>query len=184
MATRFEDLDRYFDPGLTLTVLGVEYTLPLPSAEMGLWCRRMAATAGEISEASSDEEIQAAADRVADLPKLPGDVTFHERLLGPVYQQMIDNQVPDPYIQFCSMTAYIWIVGGEDMAERYWRAGGRPEATARANRADRRATQQSTRKTGTAAAAATPTPGSMSGTSSPTRSSGRGRGRGSRGRRS
>jgi hypothetical protein len=178
---KFGDLDEYFDPGLTLTVLGREYTLPLPSAELGLWCRRATQMAGGLDSASTDEEIQAAAELAVDLPPLPGEMTFHERLLGVVYQQMMANQVPDPYIQFCASVAYIWIVGGEDMAERYWRAGGRPEARGPDNRADRRA---ATRKTSMGEASATPTPASTSGTSTPTRSGRSGRGRGSRGRRS
>jgi hypothetical protein len=178
---KFSDLDEYFDPGLTLTVLGKEYTLPLPSAELGLWCRRATQMAGGLDSASTDEEIQAAAELAVDLPPLPGEMTFHERLLGTVYQEMMAAHVPDPYIQFCASTAYIWIVGGEDMAKRYWEAGGRPEARGPDNRADRRA---NARKTSTAAASATKPPASTSGTSSRPRSSGSGRDRRSRGRRS
>lgn len=181
MGQKFGDLDRYYDPGLTLTVRGKEYVLPLPSAELGLWCRRLMETAGEITSASTAEEIQAAADRINELPELPGNLSMEERLLGPVYQQMMTDGVPDHFLQFCATTAYFWIVGGEGLAERYWTSGGRPEAPGPVpNRADRR----NARKTGTAEATGTPTPGSTSGTSSRPRSGSSGRGRGSRGRRS
>lgn len=171
---KFTDLDEYFDPGLVLTVRGKEYTLPLPSAELGLWCRRIAQTAGEITEASSDQELLEVGDRArarADaLPPLPGDLTFEERMLGTAYTAMLADQVPDPYVQFCAQTAYIWIIGDAEAAERYWTCGGRPELLARTNRAERRATQ----KTNTAGASATQSPGSTNGTSSRPRSRRRG----------
>lgn len=182
---KFGDLDRYYDPGLTLTVLGKEYVLPLPSAELGLWCRRIAQAAGEIGASSSDDDMQAAVDRanarIEALPELPGDLTFPERVLGPALEQMTADRVPDPYIEFCSTTAYVWIIAGEAAAERYWTSGGHPEAPGPVpNRADRRATQ----RTSTAEVTGTPTPGSTSGTSSRRRSGSRGQGRGSRGRKS
>lgn len=187
---RFPDLDEFFSPGLTLTVLGKEYTLPLPSAELGLWCRRLAEVSGEIHAATTDDDMQAAVARanarVESLPRLTGDMSFEERLLGPAYAEMSSNAVPDPYVQFCAQTAYVWVVAGEDAAERYWTSGGRPEAWRPANRQERRA--QQTGRTSTAEAGATPTPGSTSGTRSRTTSSkrrnGRGKGNGSHGRTS
>lgn len=177
---KLDDLVGYFNPGLELTVKGDDYVIPLPSAELGLWCRTMMETRG-LDDDATDDELQAAADQVAALPELPGNMTFPERLLGTAYKQMIENKVEDPYVQFCAQTTLLWIVGGEDMAERFWKAGGHPEARGPDNRASRRA---NARKTSTAAAAATNSPGSTSGTSSPTRSSGSGRARRSRGRRS
>jgi hypothetical protein len=186
MGGTFGDLDEFFDPGLTLTVRGKEYVLPLPSAELGLWCRRIAQSAGEVTSASTDEELAEASarahDRAAELPPLPGGdrLSFEQLLLGPVHAQMMDDEVPDPYIQFCAQTAYIWIIGGEDNAARYWTSGGRPEARGPGNRAQRRAAQ----RTSTGAATETSSRASTSGTSSPRSSSGSGRARRSRGRRS
>lgn len=183
---KFGDLDEYFSPGLTLTVLGKEYTLPLPSAELGLWCRRLAEAAGDIHAASTGEAMRDAVDRanarVEALPTLAGDLSFEERLLGPVHAQMMADKVPDPYVQFCAQTAYVWVVGGEDNAERFWTSGGRPEAWSPANRQERRAAG----RTSTGGANATRTPASTSGTRSPKTSSRSGsrRGRGSRGRTS
>jgi hypothetical protein len=184
---QFGDLDDYLDPGLKLTVRGKVYTLPLPSAELGIWCRRIALMAGEAGAASTDEELAEATTRArvraAELPPLPGAerLEFEQLLLGEVHAEMMRDAIPDPYIQFCAQTAYVWIVGGEDQAERYWTSGGHPEVRGPVNRASRRA---AARKTSTDAASTTPTPASTSGTSSPKRSSGSGRGRRSRGRRS
>lgn len=168
MGTRLHDLDAYWSPGLTLTVRGREYTLPLPSAELGLWCRRLAEVTGEVHNASNEQEIQAAVARIEALPQLPGDLSLPERVLGDVYQQMAADQVPDPHIQFCGQTGYIWIIGGEDAAERYWTSGGRPEAQRPTNRQARRAQNRAgTGGSRTAEADATPAPASTSGTTSP-----------------
>lgn len=183
--TTFADLDQYFDPGLTLTVRGKEYVLPLPSAELGLWCRRVAQAAGEVHAASTEDEMQAAIDRVNALPELPGgkDVTLPERVLGDVYQQLMAAEVPDPYIQFCGQTAYIWIIGGEEAAGRYWTSGGHPEAWSPTNRSVRRA-QARAGGTNTVADGTTRTPASTSGTTSRRRSSGSRSRNGSPGRHS
>ena len=187
---QFGELDQYLDPGLKLTVKGTVYTVPLPSGELGLWCRRVAQVAGEISAASSEEEIQAVAERAAEaaeeLPPIPGGDRrpFEVLMLGDAHAQMLADAVPDPYIQFCARTAYLWIVAGEEAAERFWTSGGRPEAPSPANRAERRALQRagSSTTTSTGEARTTPSPGSGTGTNS--RRSGSSRGRGSRGRRS
>lgn len=183
MGAKFGDLDDYWSPGLTLTVRGKEYTLPLPSADLGLWCRRVASLAGEVHTAANEAEVKAAVAAVEALPELPGGqaVTLHERVLGDVYQQMVADRVPDPYIQYCGATAYIWIIAGEEAAARYWTSGGRPEAWGPANRQERRATG---RKTRTGGASATPSPASTSGTRSRTRSGRNGTRSGSRGRTS
>lgn len=176
MGATFDDLDEYFSPGLTLTVRGREFVVPLPSAELGLWCQRMAAATGALSESSTDEELQSATERVAAIPKLPGDLSLAQYTLGEAYESMVEHRVEHPYIDFCGMTAYIWILAGEDAAGRYWQSGGRPESLARGNRADRRAATR-TGGSGTGAADATRQPASTSGTTSPTRSGRRRRSR-------
>ncbi|AYF30606.1 hypothetical protein CSH63_24810 [Micromonospora tulbaghiae] len=178
---KFGDVTQYFDPGLTLTVKGRDYRVPLPSAELGLWCRTMTAVS-DLDSDSTEEQLQAAAEQVAKLPPLPGPKTMPEHLLGDVHARMVADGVEDPYIEFCAMTVFFWIMGGESAAHRYWTSGGHPEARGPDNRASRRA--KSTRKTATAAASGTPTPASTSGTSSRPRSGRNGRRGGSRGRRS
>ncbi|RLK13328.1 hypothetical protein DER29_4346 [Micromonospora sp. M71_S20] len=184
MAKKFGDLDEYWSPGLTLTVKGKEYTVPLASAELGLWCRRIAQITGDVHGASTEADMQAAVERIDALPELPGggDVSLPERVLGPVYQQMAADGVEDPYIQFSGQTAYLWIIGGEEAAERFWTSGGHPEALGPTNRKERRAAAAG--QTSTGGANGTRTPASTSGTRSPKTSGGSGRARRSRGRRS
>lgn len=185
MARKFGDLDEYWSPGLVLTVRGREYTVPLPSAELGLWCQRIASTAGAIHQASTEDEIQAAVEKIESLPELDGeDLTLAQRLLGPVYDQMVADKVPFPYIEFCGSTAYVWVVAGEEAAERYWTSGGRPEAVRPVNRAQRRAAARATGRTGTAGASATRSQASTSGTRSPKKSVSASAAKRTRGRRS
>lgn len=180
MAT-FGELDRYLDPGLDLTVRGTVYTVPLPSAALGLWCQRIAQAAGAIRTAETPDEVRAAIQQIEALPELDGTMTLPERVLGDMYGQLVADKVEHPYIQFCGETAYIWIVNGEEAARRHWESGGRPEAGGPANRKERRA---STRTTGTDAASGTKQPASTSGTNSRRRSRSRGGAKRSRGSRS
>lgn len=175
MATKLGDITEYFSPGLTLTVRGGEYTVPLPSAELGLWLRTTASMAGELAEDASDEDFARMAEKLKQLPDVPDQsLSGEEMLLGAAYHQMAADGVPDPYIQFCAQAAYIWILQGEERVAAYWAAGGRPEAMGPSNRKERRARQRAG-ATSTAAANATPSPASTSGTSTPPQSSGSGK---------
>ncbi|MBG0560728.1 DUF7426 family protein [Actinoplanes aureus] len=164
MPTKLGDLEEFYDPGLTVPIRGREYTLPLASAEVGLWCRRMAVLTGELHGASSEQEMRAAAERLADTAQLPGDVTVAQYLLGDVYDQMVADGVEDAYIEFCGMTAYFQTIAGTEAAIRFYQSGGRPEA-AGPNRAARRAASR-TGETSTAAATGTRSRANTSGTTS------------------
>lgn len=164
MPTKLGDLDEYFSPGLVLTVRGKEYTVPLASAEAGLWCRRMAVATGQLHQSSTEEEMRTAVDQIAAIEQLPGDLSLPQYTLGNTYDQMVADQVPDAYIEFCGMTAYIWIIAGEDAAARWWQSGGRPEAMS-PNRAARRAAAR-TGETSTGAASGTRSRANTSGMTS------------------
>lgn len=186
---KLDGLGDYFSPGLELGgVPGADgtlhsYVVPLPTAELGLWCQVLAEASGRINAASSPEEMQEIIDRAEkSMPDIAVDArTMAQRILGTAYDQMMADGVPHHYIQFCGNTAYAWIVGGEEPAERYWKSGGQlGEARRPANRQEHRAAG----RTSTDAAGATNTPASTSGTRSPSRSSRNGRAKGSPGRRS
>lgn len=163
---KFGELQERYDPGLTLTVKGAEYVLPLPSAELGLWCRALTESMGLAQHADADQ-MQAAVDRMEKLPEPPGGISFQEWLLGPVYGRMVSDGVEHHYIQFCAFAAFMWVAMGEEAAQVWWEAGGDPEAMGPDNRAQRRAVQRA--GTRTDAATATRSPASMSGTTSPRR---------------
>jgi hypothetical protein len=177
---QFSDLDEILvgedEPGLILTIGGRPYTIPPPSAAVGLWCERMIATAGVTRSSTATEvEVAAAMQRV---PDLGDDATVPERLLGPAYAEMTAAGVDHIRMRIATMTVMMWIVAGDEVAERFWRAGGRPEQQGPNNRAERRAS------TSTDAASTTKQPASGSGTSHHPNSSRNGRARRSRGRKS
>lgn len=172
---KLSGLSQYFDPGLTLGGVpgrdGVEreYVIPLPSAELGLWCQQAATAAGRIQAASTEAEVREAVERVNALPELDSALSLGQKVLGTAYAQMMGDGVAHPYIQVCAGTAYVWIVAGEDQAEQYWRSGGRPNPPGPANREQRRAAAKSGGTSG-GAAGKTRTPASGSGTRSPRKS--------------
>jgi hypothetical protein len=161
----FEDLTNYLVPEtLRLPVKGKTYEVPPASADLGLWCRSI------YSAAFADDE-EAGREAASQAPKMPGNKTLSQHVLGSAWQEMRRDGVEDEYIEFCGATAFIWIVRGEAAAEAYWKAGGDPEKARRpvTNRADRRAAER-TGAIGTDAASETPQPGSTSGTKSRPRS--------------
>lgn len=159
----FKDLDEFFDDSLKLPVGGKTYVIPGPSAETGLWCqRRMIAAQRNKRRQDAGQPIEDDGlddDEEADL---------YQRCLGPVYDQMIADDVAWNKIKHCGITAYLWCAGNVVAAEQYWESD--PEALARAqNRAARRATAKSGSKRKTVGAAETMTRrrASTSGTKSP-----------------
>jgi len=161
---QFGELDDFLggdaEPGLVLTIGGSIYTVLPPSAEVGLWCQRIAAAAGQLKTATTQSAAQAAADRLEALPGLDDGLTLPERLLGETHTQMVTDGVDHSRVRIAAMTVLLWIVSGDEAAEAFWSAGGRPEALAPANRGERRR-----RSTTTAAAPTTRRRASGSGTS-------------------
>lgn len=180
---RFADLDEYLsgeaEPGLLLPIGGRNYVISPPDGLTGLWCERVIAVAGKLRGAETADDVEAAAQAVDELPDVPGGAaTLAERVLGPAHAEMLAGGVDHVRIRIAAMTALLWIVSGEDAAQQYWEAGGRPEALRPGNRAERRAS------TRTGEAGTTPRQGSGSGTSHRPNSSPARRGRRSRGQRS
>lgn len=186
---RLGDLTRYYDPSLTLAAPGADeierdYKIPLASAELGLWCRAVAETIGDIRAITSPEDLEAVADRASarrdSIPPLPGseNMSFEQLLLGSAHDAMMADGVRAPHIRFCAETAWVHLIGGEAAAAAYWESGGDPNRLrpAPANRAERRAQDRATTgKTSTAEASATPSPARTSGTRSRPRRGGRSR---------
>lgn len=183
MGLKLAELDEYFDPGMELTVLGVEYVVPPVSAAIGLWCRRISSHAGADvpDEDTTGDELVEASKRVRavaqETPAPPGinpATPFEVILLGTALDEMVANDVPDPYVQFCAQTHFWRILGGDKAAERYWTSGGNPQPAGPANRQERRAVAKAkprkasgSRTTGTAAARTTRSRASGTGTSTP-----------------
>jgi len=153
----FKDLDEFFDDTLALPVGNKLYRVPSPPAEIGLWCQRVLGAGIAISGGHDPDTV----------PAMPQDFNdeeerdLYERLLGPVWQELHDDQVSWEKIKMIGMTAFVWVGGSRDMAEKFWNSGADPKVLA-PNRADRR----SAASTGTGAAGTTKAAGSTSTTRS------------------
>ncbi len=150
MTDNFGALDALLDSGLKFTLRGKAYTIQPVDGLTGLWCQRLAEVAGGVHTAETDEEMAAAVARVEALPKLEGELTLVERMLGDLYNELIADGVHHEAIKVLGKAAYIWVIADAEKAKRFLDAGGRPESLApnRAARRQSRATAgaKSTRK--------------------------------------
>lgn len=119
----FEDLDEFFDSTLPLPIGGKTYSIPSPPAAVGLRCQvmysvmRRRAQGLDISEA--DLEMITMTDEE--------ERGWHRTLLGPVYDELVADDVAWAKIQRVNATAFTWITQGKSAAEAVWTAN-RPEA--------------------------------------------------------
>lgn len=124
---------------------GKTYTVPSPDAKNGLWLTAMAdlavkaTTGGKVSD--------------ADLNRLKLDDdeerTFYQRVLGTAYDEMLADGVKWTALQTIGRDAYLCFAMSQDAADRVLAQtlAGQGEALARANRATRRATTRTAKKT-------------------------------------
>lgn len=171
----FADLSEFFDDQLHLPIAGVVYDIPSPDHELGLWVTALVSAGMSIEQGMDPRE---AGNR--DIPQLrfEGDeyddqsdeAKLYQRLLGDAYGKMRADQVSWPKIKFVAEVVMLWIVAGEEAAERHWNGGraSSPKAIAEAiqpaNRAQRRASPRGTVSTPTGGASTTGRPGSTTGT--------------------
>lgn len=138
----FKDLDEVFRNVLPLPIGGKVYEIESPDAETGLFVQRMFAV-----------QAKAAAGKVvsdAQLSRLELDddeeTTLYERLLGDALDDMTADGVRWEQVKLAGTAALLWVQGVDmDTIERFWNAGGRPEAEA-PNREAKRAAARSTRR--------------------------------------
>lgn len=115
----FKQLDEF--PTLKLPIKGKTYVIASPDAQTGLWVQgKMAAAVGGETKVVLDD------DQERDL---------HERILGPVHQEMLDDGVPWHTLKHVGATVVLWIMYDETIAERYWNEGDQaPKAPAKKSR--------------------------------------------------
>ena len=144
----FRDLDEFFDSSLQLPIGGRVYAIPSPDGETGLWVQRVIALGEKTARGQQVSDDQAASLELDD----DEERSLHERLLGPVLDDMIEDGCSWEQIKLAGNTAMVWTGFGLEAAERFWNSGGLPEAQAPEAKKpqDRkiRAVGQSTRKRG------------------------------------
>ncbi|GAA2298283.1 hypothetical protein GCM10010402_66100 [Actinomadura luteofluorescens] len=137
----FEELEEFIDDTLPLPIHGKTYVIPAVDGKTGVWAQKILA------------EIERAKDAgQADAGKLnDGDERILiERMLGPVLDEMVEDEVKWPRISHAGMTVFFWTVVDRAAAAKYWKSGGDPEALGSAagqNRRSRRASEAAERTT-------------------------------------
>lgn len=143
----FNAIAELLDEALHLPIGGKTYTVPAPSAEVGLRTQALvnaaaiAADGGRVNE----QVLGDAAER-----------DLYRDVLGTAHDELIADGVNWPTLKHAAITAMVWVAQDKSAAEAYWNAAGDPNRLA-PNRAARRA------QSGTASS--TKSRGSSSGTS-------------------
>lgn len=117
----FEALGELLADSLHLPIGDRTYTVPAPSAEVGLRTQALINAAAVVADGGRvDEQVLGdAAER-----NLYGDV------LGTAYDEMIADGVTWPELKHCAITAMVWIAQDKEAAEKYWRSAGDPSRLA------------------------------------------------------
>lgn len=160
------DAAEVLDLDLELPVRGKTYRVLPPPAAVGVRLCNMLAL-GMATDAVADLDIPDARELTGELAISTASPDFARDCLGPVYDEMLADDVPAPMVELAIGTAFfVWTVG-RAVAEGYWETGGKaPAPTTRTGRP----TATPARPDG---APTTRSRASRSGTRTPTRSPGK-----------
>lgn len=137
----FEDFAQFDNP-IILTYRGKEYRVPEVSVRMGALLTLNTEYGQEVVRIQQEnreaaEKAIAAGEAIPEpvpLPEKPPELTSEDglsielMLLGDVYQQMVDDDVPYKVIQAAGVTAAHDFYYGREVAEAFWNSGGDPKA--------------------------------------------------------
>ncbi|MEU3321567.1 hypothetical protein [Streptomyces sp. NPDC006785] len=143
----FDALDELLDERLELPIGGKIYTVPAPSAEIGLRTQALINAAAVAADGGrADEQVLGdAAER-----------DLYREVLGPAHDELVGDGVKWPALKHAAITSMVWIAQDKTAAERYWNAAGDPS---------RLAPNRAARRNRSGAASSTSSRGSTSGTS-------------------
>ena len=149
-----KQLGTFLDPVLAITYRDKTYEIPAVDAETGL--RLQTLVGAGVRSAIEGKVDPATIELVSDAE----ETGFYQQVLGPAYDQLIEDKVSSPAFKFIGQTALMWHAQDFDTAEAFWKAEGKAPTP---NRAARRTAT----RTGTAAAPTTPKRASRNGTTTP-----------------
>lgn len=157
----FQDFAEFADSAaLRLPINGATYTIPPIDAETGLWCQSLMQIGGRVvaGQVVTEDDVELLDD--------DAERSLYQRLLGPVHEQMVADNVPWTAIKNAALTVLWDATAGRETAEKFWNAGGQNLGEAAApNRAGRRANTRGT----SGGASTTRRRGSTTGTTPSTR---------------
>lgn len=168
----FEDYTTFIEP-IKIPIHGKEYTLPMVGAKLGVRItivaeqakRRLQIQMSNDQAAAEAEEVGLPAPEPEPLPEYTMKDATAKELLGDVYEEMVEDDIPLILVELAAQTAYHDFLFGRAAAEAFWNSGGDPKATAEALPALNLFTTSGVEES------TTPIPDSTSGTKSKTKSS-------------
>lgn len=107
----FKDLNDFLDDTLVLPIKGKKYTVQAPDGETGLLCQRLLALGAQAAKGEAEVKSTLDDDDEEDL---------YQRVLGPVWDEMMADKVSWPRIKRASTTVMFWCTLGLAAAEAYW----------------------------------------------------------------
>ena len=139
MAGRFEALDELLDESIELPVPSDKhpgrklYKINSPSAKDGILIERITNMAVQLASGGEDVNTELLDDEE--------ERDLYKTLLGPVFDEMIEDGVRWVWLRHASLTTLMWVSSGLSVAEQFWGAAGDPERMA-PNREARRSQQR------------------------------------------
>lgn len=128
-----KELGDFLKPYLAVPVGDRTYKVPAISAKNALILQEsMAAAAKDVAGGVNPDEVQLASDDDTD--------TYLTRVLGPVYQEMLDADESFVAIKHVVAITLAWAFGDLEKAQEYYRAGGKVRAARPRDRQPKTAT--------------------------------------------
>ncbi|WKU45968.1 hypothetical protein Q3V23_18950 [Streptomyces sp. VNUA116] len=133
----FEALGELLDDALHLPLGDRIYTVPAPSAEVGLRTQALINAAAVAADGGRvDEQVLGdAAER-----------SLYRDVLGSAHDEMIADGVSWPELKHAAITAMVWIAQDKAAAETYWNSAGDPNRLAPNRQARRQSAGANTTK--------------------------------------
>lgn len=112
----FKDMGDFFDPTLPLPIRGKVYVVESPEAKLGLKVQRLVALGFAANNGVQLDDAEVSSldlDDAEERDLIP-------RLLGPAYQEMLNDGVPWEMVKHAGETVIMWIGIGYEAAEAHW----------------------------------------------------------------
>ncbi|WP_411141392.1 hypothetical protein [Streptomyces sp. x-80] len=117
----FKALDELLDESLHLPIADTVYTVPAPSAKVGLRTQKLINAAAVAADGGAVDEQVLGDAAEQDL--------YHD-VLGSAHDEMVADGVTWPALKHAAITAMVWIAQDKAAAETFWNAGGGPSRLA------------------------------------------------------
>lgn len=132
-----KELGDFLKPYLAVPVGDKTYKIPPISAKNALVLQEsMSAAAKDVAAGVNPNDVELASDEEA--------ATYLTRVLGTVYQEMLDADEPFIAIQHVAAITMAWCFSGLEKAQEYYRAGGKVQAARPQDRKPKTATRTRT----------------------------------------